>query len=361
MPKEPSMIAVTSTLRDEDAAKRMLINARWPNGIACPKCGCLDVFTGSVRKSHPYRCRACRKGFSVRTDSLMHGSRLPYSKWAMAIYIMSRSKGVSSLQLAEDIGVTRKTAWFMMHRIREAWSSDDQDFAGPVEVDETFVGGKDNRRHSKDKLRQGASRAKTVVVGAKDRATNKIKTAVVRDRSAEQLVPFVHANVRDAFETWVYTDGLAAYRRMWSANHVSVDHSSGQYVNGDVHTNGIESFWSMFKRGIMGVYHYISPKHTHRYAQEFAGRHNDRGLGVWGRIESLMSGLFGKRLTYRKLVGRRGHKHPWQIERAAYGDFEYPYDRNRPFPSWSGVGKAMYEWLRMQDGWEADPRLDPGA
>ena len=353
MPKEPSIVEIITTLSDEDTAERMLVSLCWPNGIACPRCGCLDVFTGSVRKSHPYRCRACHKGFSVRTDSIMHGTRLPYSKWAMAVYLLSRSKGISSHQLAKDIDVTQKTAWFLLHRLRESWSSGDQEFAGPVEVDETFVGGKDNRRHSKDKLRQGASRAKTIVIGAKDRDTNKVKTAVVRGRSVEELVPFVHAHVKNAFETPVYTDGLSAYRRMWSENHASVDHSNGQYVAyGDVHTNGIESFWSMFKRGIMGTYHYISPKHTHRYALEFEGRHNDRELGVWGKIESLMSGLFGKRLTYRQLVGRRGHKHPWQIERAAYGEFEYPFDKNRPFPSWSGVGKAMYEWLRMQADWK---------
>ena len=147
------MITILTT-PDEDTAERMLAKARWPNGIACPKCGCLDVFTGSVRKSHPYRCQACKKGFSVKTDSIMHGSPLPILSGPGPSYLLSRSKGVSSHQLADEIGVTQKTSWFLLHRIREAWESGDQDFAGPVEVDETFVGGKVNWRHSKDKLQQ---------------------------------------------------------------------------------------------------------------------------------------------------------------------------------------------------------------
>ena len=201
MAKELSLFEVMRTFQDEEKAEQALVKTRWPNGVACPKCGCLDVQTGSVRKSHPFRCRACRKGFSVKTDSVMHGSQLPHSKWAMAIHLMTRSKGVSSAQLARDIEVAQKTAWFLAHRIREAMDSGDMDLAGPVEVDETFVGGKDGRRHSKDKLRQGASRAKTIVVGVKDRETNMVKTGVVKSRTDMELVPFVHANIASAFDT----------------------------------------------------------------------------------------------------------------------------------------------------------------
>ena len=314
--------------------------------------------TGSVRRSHPFRCRACRKGFSVKTDSVMHGSQLSYSKWAMAIYLMTRSKGVSSVQLAKDIEVTQKTAWFLSHRIREAMKSGDLNLKGPVEVDETFVGGKDGRRHAKDKLRQGASRAKTIVVGVKDRETGMVNVDVVKSRTDVELVSFVHANIANAFETVVYTDGLEAYNKLWTEHHYAVNHSGGQYVAGDAHTNGIESLWSMFKRGIMGTYHYISPKHTLRYAVEFAGRHNLRLLNGWDRLRKVVSGMNGKRLTWRQLVGRRGHKHPWQVKRSAYGVFMRPWNDQQPYAGpWSGVGKAMYEWLMLQVGMSSEDNL----
>ena len=303
-----TIIEAVNTLQDEDKAEEMFTSARWPDGIACPKCGSVGVYECIDRKPMPYRCRDCRRYFSVKTNSLMHGSTLSYSKWAMAIYLITSSnKGISSLKIARDVGVTQKTAWFLMHRIRKAWESGDQMFAGPVEVDEAYVAGKEANRHAKKKLKSGNMAAKTVVVGIKDRDTNKVKTAVVRSSTAANLVEFVHSNVEDRVDTPVYTDGASAYSRLSARIHGVVEHSIGHFVDGDVHTNGIESFWSTIKRGVMGVYHYVSPKHTHRYATEFEGRHNDRGLGMADQITSLMARLGGKRMTYRQLVGVRGH------------------------------------------------------
>ena len=305
-----TIIEAVNALQDEKRAEAMFIAARWPNGIACPKCGSLDVYDCYERKPQPYRCRDCHRYFSVKTNSLMHGSTLSYSKWAMAMYLISTNpKGISSLRIARDVGVTKKTAWFLMHRIRRGWETEDQMFVGPVEVDEAYIAGKEKNRHAKKKLKSGNMAAKTVVVGILDRATNKIKTVVFNTPSSDNLVSFVHSNVEDEYNTPVYTDGAAAYTKLNTANHGVVEHSVGHYVSEDgvVYTNGIESFWSMIKRGVMGAYHYISPKHTHRYAVEFAGRHNDKDLDMIDQITSLMARMSGKRLTYRQLVGLRGH------------------------------------------------------
>ena len=308
-----TLLQTVAQLGDDNKAEQMFIAARWPDGIACPKCGSLDVYESASRPSQPFRCRNCHGYFSVKTGSLMHGSNLSYSKWALAIYLMTSSgKGMSSIRMARDVGVTQKTAWFLMHRVREGWATGDQMFAGPVEVDEAYVAGKERNRHARKKLKSGNMAAKPVVVGMKDRATGKVKTAVVDSPSAANLVDFVHCNVANIFDTPVFTDGNGAYERLSSRHRGVVEHSIGHYVEyvedgEDIHTNGIEAFWSMLKRGVMGVYHYVSPKHLHRYAVEFAGRHNDKDLGVWDKIRSLASGMFGKRLTYKQLVGRRGH------------------------------------------------------
>ena len=307
--KGMTIVEAVGTLSDDEKAERMFIDARWPDGVACPKCGSVDIKDQSESRKQPFRCRDCRKEFSARTGTLLHGSNLSYSKWALAIYLLATSnKGISSIRMARDIGVTQKTAWHLAHRIREAWASgDDPMFAGPVEFDETYVGGREGRRHAEKKLKKGNFAAKTTLVGAKDRATGHVKTAVVDSPDTKNLVDFVHSTVEDKFSTTVYTDGAAAYYHVWSFRHGVVEHSTGQYVDGDVHTNSIESFWSMIKRGIMGVYHYVSPKHTHRYALEFEGRNNSRMMDAWDQIKLVMSGLDGKHLPYRKLVGRRGH------------------------------------------------------
>ena len=258
----------------ETVAREWFEDKIWSGGRHCPRCGNTETLECAGTPPMPYWCPACKQHFSVRIGTILERSKVSFKQWAVAIYLhLTSLKGVSSMKLHRDIGVTQKTAWFMLQRIREAWSTGDlEQFVGPVEVDETYMGGKERNKHKGKKLRAGRGTVgKAAIVGAKDRKTNKIKAAVVKATDAKTLQGFVIATALAG--ATVYSDDASAYKGM-PFHHESVRHSVGEYVSGmGAHTNGIESFWSMLKRAHKGVYHKISQKHLQRYVDEFAGRH----------------------------------------------------------------------------------------
>ena len=295
-----TMVQLCDMFPTEESARAWFESQVWPDGRHCPRCGSTRTKKASHKKM-PYWCTDCRSYFSVKTGSVMEGSLLPLRKWVFAIYLhLTSLKGVSSMKLHRDIGVTQKTAWFMLQRIRKAWESDDGPFAGPIEVDETYMGGKERNKHKGKKLKAGRGTVgKTAVVGAKDRKTNKIKATVVKATDTKTLQGFVIATAIAG--ATVFTDDAAAYKGM-PFDHTSVRHSVGEYVNGKAHTNGIESFWSMLKRAHKGTYHKMSAKHLQRYVDEFSGRHGVREKDTITQMQDVVAGMVGKRLGYRELT-----------------------------------------------------------
>lgn len=304
-----SIMELADMFPDEASATVWFEAVIWPNGRHCPRCGSVETIPAPETAGLPYYCQGCHKPFSVRIGTALQRSKVPFRKWVFAIYLeMTSLKGVSSMKLHRDIKVTQKTAWFMLHRIREAWDSVSvESFSGPVEVDETYFGGKrKNMSNAKRKQLSGRGAVgKTAVVGGKDRGTKRIAAQVVRDTTSETLQGFVRDHTEDG--AMVYTDDAGSYNGLArDFGHETVKHSVGEYVRDQAHTNGIESFWSMLKRAHKGVYHKISAKHLDRYVKEFAGRHNVRELDTIEQMGAAVVGMVGKRLMYQDLIAENG-------------------------------------------------------
>jgi transposase-like protein len=291
---------------DAESARLHIESQRWPDGAVCPFCGTGDRIT--TRKGGFYRCNACREDFTVRTGTVFERSHIPLNKWLYAMYLMMTArKGISSMQLAKEIGITQKSAWFMLGRLREACGGDTATLNGIVEIDETYVGGRSKNMHAwerEKKITGTGGTNKSAVLGIRERG-GRTKAKPIAKTDQATLRSEIVANI-EAGAT-LHTDDFLGYRGIdgFGFVHETVNHRSGEYERDGVHTNGIESVWAVLKRGLYGVYHHASPKHLHRYVDEAAFRLNEGKVErhTLDRLESLTEATFGKRLTYKALIG----------------------------------------------------------
>ena len=266
----------------------------------CPHCGSVRVMHFKDGKNH--KCSDCRKRFSIKVGTVFEDSKIQLRKWFAAIWmITSHKKGIASTQLAKDIKVTQKTAWFMLHRLRHAakTKSFNAPLDGDVEVDETYTGGKSKNMHAKDRKTRKQYKNKAPIVGVLKR-NGELRAIHVKATTHSIVQDTVRDNV--STEARLITDGANHYKSLKSEyDHVSVSHSDGEYVRGDIHTNSIESVWALFKRQLIGTHHWVSKKHLQKYVDEMSWRFNRRSYEEGERVNALLANVTG-RLTYKELT-----------------------------------------------------------
>jgi transposase-like protein len=298
-----STFQLFALIPDAETARLYLESRLWPDGAICPTCILRERIT--TRKGGFYRCNRCKLDFTVRTATIFERSHVPLHKWIYAMYlVVTARKGISSMQLAKEIGVTQKSAWFMLQRLREACAGKIDKLSGMIEVDETFVGGKEANKHESKKLRMGrGSVGKTAVLGIRQRG-GPVVAFPVDNTDKATLQTAIHENVEVGSQ--VMTDEASGYDGIGGLffYHATVNHGTGEFKRGGVHTNGIESVWSLLKRGIYGTWHHISAKHTARYVNEVTFRLNAGNVArhTFDRLDSFIRAVDGQRLTYARLI-----------------------------------------------------------
>ena len=296
--KHVSVFEFIRVIPDEDAAEAFVAEARWGDVPRCPRCDSDRVSRPKNRHPAPYRCRACRKHFSAKTDTVMAQSQVTLRKWLLAVWLFHTArKGISSLQLHKELEVTYETAWFLEQRIREAMRPNGPLLAGVVEIDEAYVGGDNKWRHGDKRIDGGT---KVPVLGFRERENGRIVAFPIDRVDRYTLLLDVMGNVEP--DATIYTDGSPFYRNIPAYDHHSVNHRQKEFVRGDVTTNSIESFWSLIKRGYHGTFHHWSDKHMHRYVNEFAYRVSAGPGSGWEEIRMTVANMVGKRLTYEQLT-----------------------------------------------------------
>jgi len=311
--------------KDESKARQWLEAIRWPDGPICPHCGSVSKdhykLEGDAHRDGLYKCKDCREQFTVTVGTVFERSKVKLHVWLQAMHLIcSSKKGISSKQLERTLGVTYQTAWFMSHRIREAMKAPGGAFntgGGTIEADETYVGGKERTKHaSKRNPKNIGGMGKQMIFTLIDREAGKARSFHIASVHADNLKPVLQSQLNTA-KTHLRTDGERQYQKLapMFASHEHVNHGAGEYVRGDAHTNTAEGYFSIFKRGIIGTFHHVSPQHLQRYATEFDFRYNHRetrvkdadgkmvkgGFDDCERTVAALKGIGGKRLTYRRI------------------------------------------------------------
>ncbi len=300
-----TLLEVIRYFSDKKNCVEFVKNLRWPDGsVACPKCGTLKVKELATRQIWQCGEKGCRKQFSVKVGTIFEDSALTLDKWLIAMWMISTCRnGVSSYEIARSLGITQKSAWFLLHRVRECMRRGTvTKLTGTVEVDETYIGGLEKNKHSWKKVHGGNIGNKVIAMGLVERDGDVI-AKVVDDTTYTSLSKEIELHVEK--DAKLYTDEWRSYMKLGATyDHFVVNHGAKEYVRGNVHTNTIESFWSLLKRGLKGTYIHVAPFHLDRYIDEQALRFNLRKGSEFNRLEVVTAQSIGRRLTWNELTGK---------------------------------------------------------
>lgn len=319
--KFTNLINLLTYFKDEQVCRDYLEVIRWNGELKCAYKDCLHDKVFKFTNGKVYKCAKCERQYSVRVGTMFENSKIPLQKWFAAIYLItSHKKGISSLQLHRDLGITQKTAWFLNHRIRATLglAPDAEKLDGKCEADETFIGGNEKNKHPHNKTEgnQGRSmKTKSAVAGIVERGGD-LRAKKVPDTTGTNLKMFVTQNVK--FGSEINTDEWWGYNGLSAAfDHKFIKHNEGEYVNGTIHTNTLEGFWSLLKRGVFGIYHSMSDKHLQRYVDEFVFRYNTRNETERDRFDMMLSNI-SNHITYKQLTNARSNR-KMEVKQGAFG------------------------------------------